>query len=145
MDTRIITPGVVEISATEAELQAMRDNGMALYWTPGAAEPYWASQPQFALDTPVATPEDFLRAAGYETWSELAEGEEGEMLTLTVSRPNVGLLTTKQAAEALGVAACTIRKWAPRWPGAQKLGRDWLIPASRLDWWHEQDHEPGRK
>lgn len=144
MRSEIIAAGVIRIEATEAELQAMRDNGLQLYWTPGAEEPCWASQPRFARDVAVASPVDFLRANGFEVWSELGPDEEGELLTLTVRAPH-RLLTTAQAAEVLGVGESTIRKWAPQWPGAQKIGRDWLIPSSRLDWWHEQDHEPGRK
>ncbi len=55
------------------------------------------------------------------------------------------LLTTSETAARLGIAESTVRKWAPQWPGAQKLGRDWLIPESALGWWAEHDSTPGPK
>lgn len=143
MTSTVIGPGIVRVLATEAELQAMEQNDMGLWWTPGAQEPYWASRPRFAQDVAVAAPRDFLAAAGYEVWSELEDGDEGELLSLVVTRPGSGFLTTREAADALGITERTVRKWAPRWPGAQKIGRDWLIPADRLDWWRQQCHRPG--
>lgn len=53
-------------------------------------------------------------------------------------------LTTAQAAERLGVRPVTIRKWVRHWPGAIRLGRDWLIPEPALAWWRERRHTPGR-
>jgi excisionase family DNA binding protein len=44
-------------------------------------------------------------------------------------------LSTTEAAEALGVARITIIKWAKsgKIHGAQKIGRDWIIPRQSLD------------
>lgn len=143
MRSEIIAPGVVRIMATERELRAMEDDGLGLWWTPGADEPYWAARPSFSYDVAVAGPRDFLAAEGYDAWSDLQPDDEGELLALVVTRPRGSLLTTDQVAEALGISERAVRKWAPQWPGAQKLGRDWLIPADQLGWWHEQSHRPG--
>ena len=45
------------------------------------------------------------------------------------------MLTSAQAAERVGVAQITIRVWCSsgKLAGADKLGRDWLIPESALD------------
>jgi len=42
-----------------SHLDNMNGMDLALYWTPGAAKPYWASQPSFTYDVCVATPQDF--------------------------------------------------------------------------------------
>ncbi len=47
------------------------------------------------------------------------------------------MLTTNEAAEILGVKPVSIRVWLneeghPRFPNAQKFGRDWQIPESDL-------------
>jgi len=41
------------------------------------------------------------------------------------------MMTTAQAAEKWGVGKGTVQQWIARGklPGAQKVGRDWLIPA----------------
>ena len=49
----------MKIKMTWENLAAMDDNGMALYATPGAAKPYWNSQPSFMYDECVARPSDF--------------------------------------------------------------------------------------
>jgi excisionase family DNA binding protein len=40
------------------------------------------------------------------------------------------MMTTTQAAQKWGVTTVAVRKWIERGklPGAQKIGRDWLIP-----------------
>lgn len=56
------------------------------------------------------------------------------------------LLTTKQVAERLGVTRMAVHKWIRRgWPGAIRLGRDWLIPADMVGWWYTQNHSAGRR
>ncbi|MBS1790577.1 MAG: helix-turn-helix domain-containing protein [Acidobacteria bacterium] len=47
------------------------------------------------------------------------------------------MLTTNEVAEILGVKPVSIRVWLneeghPRFPNAQKFGRDWQIPESDL-------------
>ncbi|HQR32059.1 MAG TPA: helix-turn-helix domain-containing protein [Blastocatellia bacterium] len=47
------------------------------------------------------------------------------------------MLTTNEAAEILGVKPVSVRVWLneeghPRFPNAQKFGRDWQIPESDL-------------
>jgi len=49
----------ITITMTWERLAGMDDNGMALYATPGANEPYWNSQPSFMYDECVARPSDF--------------------------------------------------------------------------------------
>jgi excisionase family DNA binding protein len=41
------------------------------------------------------------------------------------------MITTEQAADKWGVARRTVRSWIERGklPTAQKMGRDWVIPA----------------
>lgn len=48
-----------KVSMSWEKLAAMDDNGMALYGTPGAQEPYWASRPSFMYDECLATVHDF--------------------------------------------------------------------------------------
>lgn len=48
------------------------------------------------------------------------------------------MLTTNEAAELLGVKPVSVRVWLneeghPRFPNAQKFGRDWQIPESDLE------------
>lgn len=48
------------------------------------------------------------------------------------------MLTTSETAEILGVSTASIRVWLneegrPRFPNAQKFGRDWQIPESDLE------------
>lgn len=48
------------------------------------------------------------------------------------------MLTTTEAAEVLGVSRASVRVWLsheghPRFPNAQKFGRDWQIPESDLE------------
>jgi excisionase family DNA binding protein len=48
------------------------------------------------------------------------------------------MLTTSEAAKILGVSTASIRVWLneeghPRFPNAQKFGRDWQIPESDLE------------
>jgi len=71
------------ITMTAERLAAMRDNGMALYWTPGGSYPYWDSQASFANDRCVAVVQDFVSAAGYD---DLEGFEDNEPFTLTVLR-----------------------------------------------------------
>lgn len=47
------------------------------------------------------------------------------------------MLTTTEAAQVLGVSPSSLRVWLsqeghPRFPNAQKFGRDWQIPESDL-------------
>lgn len=44
---------------------------------------------------------------------------------------NISLLTTAQAAEVLSLSVRRVKQLCTdgRFPGARKLGRDWLIPA----------------
>lgn len=71
------------ITMTAERLAAMRDNGMAMYWTPGAQAPYWNSQPSFMNDKVVATVQDFVEAAGYDDLNGFADDDT---FTLTVTR-----------------------------------------------------------
>jgi hypothetical protein len=48
------------------------------------------------------------------------------------------MLTTSETAKILGVSTASIRVWLneeghPRFPNAQKFGRDWQIPESDLE------------
>lgn len=45
------------------------------------------------------------------------------------------LLTVKQAAKKLGLGESTVHLWITKgyFPGAQKLGRDWLIPEDEIE------------
>ena len=54
------------------------------------------------------------------------------------------LLTTKQVAIRKGVTVTTVLRWIRLGyiPGAQLIGRDWIIPESSLD--KIQPKEPGR-
>lgn len=49
---------------------------MSLWLTPGSSNPYWDSSASFAHDVVVASPWDFLEAAGYDAFDEEADYEE---------------------------------------------------------------------
>lgn len=51
------------ITITGERLKAMYDNDMAVFATPGASQPYWASRPSFMFDECVATVEDLWKQA----------------------------------------------------------------------------------
>ncbi len=59
------------------------------------------------------------------------------------------MLTAAQVAARLGVDPSSIRRWAPRWPGAIReegpRGAVWYIPEEALTWWYAQDHKTGPK
>jgi len=59
---------------TADELGINDDNDLKLYCTPGSIAPYWASQPNFSNDVCVATVQDFLSDAGFDS----IEGFEGD-------------------------------------------------------------------
>lgn len=72
------------IAMTAERLMALSDNGMDLYWTPGAQAPYWEARAKYATDVCVATVQDFVEAAGFDD----LEGFDGnESFSLTVRRP----------------------------------------------------------
>lgn len=73
-----------QVTMTAERLQAMADNGMELFWTPGAPAPYWAARASWANDEVVATPIDFARAEGYDSMEGF---DGGDTFTLTVQRP----------------------------------------------------------
>ena len=82
----------IEMKKTVAYTMENLDNydgmGLALYWTPGASDPYWASQPSFMYDKAVATPQDFLEAAGYDCFVEDHDYSGcNDMLSLEIERP----------------------------------------------------------
>lgn len=68
----------ITVTMSWGRLAAMDDNGMALYATPGAAQPYWASQPSFMYDECAATVHDFKTEYGekYERDPESFEEDE---------------------------------------------------------------------
>lgn len=71
-----------------SELDNYDGLGLNLYWTPGAASPYWASHPNFMYDRCVATPYDFLQAAGYDCFNDDHDySGNDEAITITVTRP----------------------------------------------------------
>jgi excisionase family DNA binding protein len=66
---------------------------------------------------------------------ELADDEMIAIMVDQVNEMYKPYLSTTEAAEALGVARITIIKWAKsgKIAGAQKIGRDWIIPRQSLD------------
>jgi hypothetical protein len=55
-----------------------------------------------------------------------------------MDKPKGRMLTTIEAAEILAVSPASMRVWLneeghPRFPNAQKFGRDWQIPESDLE------------
>lgn len=56
----------VIVSKTWEDLAALNDGGLALYGTPGAAQPYWSNRPNFMYDEQLATVYDFQTAEGME-------------------------------------------------------------------------------
>ena len=79
-----------------SHLDNMNGMDLALYWTPGAAKPYWASQPSFTYDVCVATPQDFLEAAGYDCFVDDHDYSGcDEMLTLEIEPPAVTEMMTR--------------------------------------------------
>lgn len=71
----------INIQITGERLAAMSDNDMSLYCTPGSSQPYWSSHPSFMYDKVIATPQDFLEAAGYD---ELDNSLDEEIFDLDV-------------------------------------------------------------
>jgi len=57
------------------------------------------------------------------------------------------MIPASEVARRLHVQPRTIRKWAPRWPGAElrreERGPVWYIPEDMIDWWYTQRHIPG--
>jgi len=55
----------------------------------------------------------------------------------------VDLLTVKDVSELAGVSAARIRQLCAegRFSGAQKLGRDWIIPRADVDRWLKTDRD----
>lgn len=137
MQTIRVARGKVIVYATEAELRAMQDNGMALYWTPGADEPYWAARANFTHDVCVAVPTDWLAAAGYDAWSEDEElhGEEGELLSLTLQRPpgDSDIITLQEASSETGLSRATLSQAAREGRlRARRAGGVWLVTRAAL-------------
>lgn len=62
----------MQINKTYSELLTLEDNEMGLWGTPNSNGElggfYWASCPNFQNDECVATPSDFLEAAGYDSF-----------------------------------------------------------------------------
>jgi hypothetical protein len=56
----------VTVTETLNDLARADSNGLRLWATPGASEPYWASNASFMYDKVVATVRDFAEAAGFE-------------------------------------------------------------------------------
>jgi hypothetical protein len=78
----------MQVAITVNELAAMIDQGMSLYWTPGADRPYWAPHPAFQYDRLVAAPEDFLKASGTSwTRKDLAALPAETVLALAIEPP----------------------------------------------------------
>jgi len=74
-----------------SQLDNLDGLGLKLYWTPGAARPYWASQPSFAFDVCVAHPSDFLEAAGYNCFVDDRDySGYDELLSLEIEPPPAG-------------------------------------------------------
>lgn len=71
----------VTIEMTAERLRAMDDNGMSLYATPGAQEPYWNHTASFMHDQCIATVTDFLDEVGYD---DLEGVEDDEIFSLDV-------------------------------------------------------------
>ena len=77
------------ITITFGELAMYQTNGVNLYWTPGATKPYWATQASFREDVCVATPRDFLNAAGYDTWEGMDDIICDEQVALDIPAQQV--------------------------------------------------------
>jgi hypothetical protein len=64
----------------------------ALYWTPGAHNPYWDAGARYMLDRCVATVTDFIRASGYDCLGDISDYDAntfGEFFHLTIIRPQL--------------------------------------------------------
>jgi hypothetical protein len=65
-----------------------------------------------------------------------------------MNKPEGRMLTTNEVASLLGVKPVSVRVWLneeghPRFPNAQKFGRDWQIPESDLEG-QPRNRKPGR-
>ncbi len=56
---------------TAIDLDSMIRNDISLWLTPGSTYPYWAIAPAWRNDFRLATPEDFLEAAGVDDLERL--------------------------------------------------------------------------
>jgi len=56
-------------------------------------------------------------------------------------------LTVKQVAEREGLSTRRVRVLASqgRFPGALKVGRDWLLPVASVEQWRNDDRDRRRK
>jgi excisionase family DNA binding protein len=56
-------------------------------------------------------------------------------------------LTVRQVAEGEGVSMSRVRRLASegRFPGAFKVGRDWLLPVASVETWLRVDRDRRRK
>ena len=78
----------MQVTVTNEQLCTYEYNHLALYWTPGASHPYWASSANFLHDVCVATPRDFIEAAGYTTFEGMDDPVIAEeTLSLEVALP----------------------------------------------------------
>ena len=71
------------------EMMSALDNyhglGLDLYLTPGSTRPYWASRANFTYDEVVATPWDFLEAAGYDSFEDDPDYDNcDELITIEI-------------------------------------------------------------
>ena len=76
-----------EIKVTEnlSDLHNYDHLDMGLWLTPGSGRPYWSNNASFMYDECVATPHDFLEAAGYDCFDDDPDYDEvDEAITLKV-------------------------------------------------------------
>ena len=78
--------GKIVVKISTSELDTMSSNGLDLWLTPGSSRPYWASRANFMYDKIVATPYDFLEAAGYDSFDDNPDYEANdETLTIEIA------------------------------------------------------------
>lgn len=61
-----MTATKITVTETLNDLARYDSNGLRLWATPGASEPYWSNNASFMYDEVVATVSDFAEAAGYD-------------------------------------------------------------------------------
>lgn len=82
------------VKYTLDELSRADSNGLNLYGTPGASNPYWASHPSFMYDEVVASVSDFAQAAGFDDFGfetedgqQYLEANRDEAFSLEITMP----------------------------------------------------------